>query len=106
MSRNCTGKIVIQHIKGKFTYSFDKVDVYHGSYQCNGSNVGNFKSTESLASSLKSSSQFFVFVGVISFLYCIVAVAYYVFFEDATKYGPGGTGRDVKSFATVVRNTI
>ena len=62
--------------------------------------------SRSLPSSLKSSSQFFVFVGVISFLYCIVSVVYYVFFEDATKYGPGGTGRDVKSFATVVSNSI
>jgi hypothetical protein len=58
--------------------------------------------TGDLPSRLKSSSEFFVFVGVISFLYCIVAMVYYICFEDPAKYGPGGAGRDLASFSTVV----
>ncbi|XP_028398396.1 synaptophysin-like [Dendronephthya gigantea] len=84
-------------VKGEFSYSFDKIDV---SYACEGS-TNTTKKEEDLSSVLKSSSEFFVFVGVVTFLYCIVAMVYYVCFEDPAKYGPGGTGRDIMSFATV-----
>lgn len=85
----------------KFGYPFDDADYY-----IEGGESGCFKSDHhqhKLGSDYKSESQFFVFVGVVSFLYCVVAAVYYVSFEDPEKYGPGGTGTSIKSFAVLVR---
>ena len=86
--------------KGKFSYPFDEVD-YIYKKNCT-HHLVDLVSTTSLPSVLKSSSQFFVFVGVVSFLYCIGAMVYYVCFENPAKYGPGGAERDFKSVATIV----
>lgn len=83
----------------KFSYPFDEAKVY--STILHGNTSKKDDTTVDLDSKFKSESQFFVFVGVISFLYCIVALVYYVALEDPAKYGPGGVGRTIISFATV-----
>ena len=83
----------------KFGYPFVDEDYYIDSDNCAGQSRGQ----QGLNTNFKSESEFFVFVGVVSFLYCIVALVYYISFEDPSKYGPGGSGRDIKSFSTVVR---
>lgn len=89
------------HIKRvRFDYPFDDIDYYIDSIiNCSTGKKGYVGQDK--INDFKSKSEFFVFVGVISFFYCIVAMVYYVFFEDPAKYGPGGTGRDLKSFSTV-----
>ena len=104
LSFSCTSTMNdSQLVLAKFSYPFSKLKVHFGDVECKTKGLPVKARTESkgLPASLKSSSEFFVFVGVISFLYCIVAMVYYVCFEDPAKYGPGGTGRDIKSFATV-----
>ena len=101
---NCGKDAYSLHIIVKFGYSFSNKEPHIGETKCKNNTRPGTGEPIKLPSSLKSSSEFFVFVGVISFLYCIVAMVYYVCFEDPAKYGPGGTGRDIKSFATVVRH--
>ena len=104
LSFSCENGTDSQHVVAKFAYSFSEYKTSYGGVECKTSPPLPPKKNGKvdLSSSLKSSSEFFVFVGVISFLYCIVAMVYYVCFEDPAKYGPGGTGKDIKSFATVV----
>ena len=84
--KNCT-------IIGKFSFAFDQINAH---------SICPEKHDDNLPSVVKGSAIFFTFVGVVSCLYCIVAVFYYTFLEDPKKCGPGGTGRDIKSYATVV----
>ena len=104
LSFNCGEGTDSQTVLATFGYSFSKYKTSIGGVECTTNPPplpAGANGEVGLPSSLKSSSEFFVFVGAISFLYCIGAMVYYVCFEDPAKYGPGGTGRDIKSFATV-----
>lgn len=68
-------------ILAKFEYPFDE-EVYYLSGKLTACCHKNHIEHDSLAGKFKSQSQFFVFTGVAAFLYCLVASAYYVLFED------------------------
>ena len=69
-------------VLAKFEYSFDDLSLYISQYKphCkqNDSNIQHM----GLKGKFKSESQFFVFTGVTTFLYCLIASLYYVLYED------------------------
>ena len=76
---NSSTKPIIERVTAKFSYPFDKIDLYFDRYD----NYSTIQYATDLESSTSNStSEFFVFVGVTSFLYCIVAVIYYVCFAN------------------------
>ena len=90
----------IERVTAKFSFPFHNLDIYFDG--CHDLTHHHAVDLESYA--LDSKYEFFVFVGVTSFRYCIAAVIYYVCLENPAKCGPGGTRRKLKSFATVVSN--
>ena len=71
-------------IEGKFEYPFDD-DMIYIAYVSDKQNCTSFKEDKvhmDVAAKHKSEAQFFVFTGVLSFLYCIFACIYYAVFEN------------------------
>jgi hypothetical protein len=96
-----TGKNL--HVTGKFSFSFSKLDVYIDETECSTPKLATHNSKD-LPSSLKSSSEFFVFVGVTSFLYCIFAMIYYVrrCYKDSADDESEDKEKEVECFPIVV----
>ena len=92
-------------VHGDFNYPFDGVTIK--AYVSDKKLCANETKelTEKLTSDInyKSDAQYFVFTGVVSMLFVLVATAYYVFFEDRAK---DATSPDVGlfSFPVVVRH--
>ena len=89
-------------VKGKFYYPFNSITLYAAA---DGETIcANETSDEvyKLEISYTSQSQYFVFTGVVSMLFVLVALVYYVMFEDRAKEA---TSTDVGlfSFPVVVR---
>ena len=88
-------------VKGKFYYPFKGITVYtvpDGQPIC----ANETKASAELDMNYKSEAQYFVFTGVVSMLFVLVALVYYVMFEDRAK---DATSTDVGlfSFPVVVR---
>ncbi|XP_012937697.1 synaptophysin-like protein 1 [Aplysia californica] len=61
-----------------YSYSYDLEDVCFRTPICNNTKTGEM----CLLSGSESSAQFYVFVGVIVFLYCLAALVLYIFFDE------------------------
>ncbi|GFR66273.1 synaptophysin [Elysia marginata] len=72
--RACQGKPV----RISYGYPFDLESECFSTPICNATKTGEF----CLLSGSQSSAQFYVFVGVIVFLYCLAALVLYIFFDD------------------------
>lgn len=91
-------------VKGKFYYPFKGITVYgvpDGQKSCANESVADAKQ-DTLDMNYMSEAQYFVFTGVVSMLFVLVALVYYVMFEDRAKEA---TSTDVGlfSFPVVVR---
>lgn len=88
------------HVKGDFFYPFDDVTIYISKHCKNETREGLTRLTEKV--DYQSDAQYFVFTGVTSMLFVLVATGYYVFFEDRAR---DATSTDVGllSFPVVVR---
>ena len=82
-----------------FYYPFKNLDVYIDEPACPGGKAQ--QTTYPLDSVFKSSSEFFVFTGVVSMLFVLVTLAYYILFEDQDKEA-GSTDIGIFSFPVVV----
>ena len=80
LTLNCYG--VKQGVYLETYYPFSEYSYYKNKQPvCNDSSLDG-KGTLMLTESFQGESQFFVFVGVISFLFCLVMIAVYVYVED------------------------
>jgi len=90
-------------VKGKFYYPFDGITLYASADEKNiCANETDVAKQVNLDMNYKSEAQYFVFTGVVSMLFVLVALVYYVMFEDRAKEA---TSTDVGlfSFPVVVR---
>lgn len=91
-------------VKGKFYYPFNGIDLYtvaDGQKIC-ANESKTVAQQDTLGMNYKSEAEYFVFTGVVSMLFVLVALVYYVLFEDREKEA---TSTDVGlfSFPVVVR---
>ena len=91
-------------VKGKFYYPFNGIDLYtvvDGQKICTNETM-TVAQQDTLDMNYKSEAEYFVFTGVVSMLFVLVALVYYVLFEDREKEA---TSTDVGlfSFPVVVR---
>lgn len=91
-------------VKGKFYYPFNGIDLYtvaDGQKIC-ANESKTVAQQDTLDMNYKSEAEYFVFTGVVSMLFVLVALVYYVLFEDREKEA---TSTDVGlfSFPVVVR---
>lgn len=104
---NCQVKpsdISSRDVDGKFYYPFNSITLYKvapGEKLC-ANETESFASKDTLDINYKSAAEYFVFTGVVSMLFVLVALVYYVLFEDREKEA---TSTDVGlfSFPVVVR---
>lgn len=94
-------------VKGDFSYPFNALTIYsHVSEKrlCTNETLTN-KEEFNVDLDYRSEAEYFVFTGVVSMLFVLVAAAYYVFFEDRAK---DATSTDVGllSFPVVVRHLL
>ena len=75
-------KNISHSVNAKFYYPFSTMDIYHDIPLCSGEEE---KTHLALGSVNESSSQFFVFTGVVAMLFVFVAVIFYLVFEDQDK---------------------
>ena len=88
-------------VKADFSYPFNSMRVYASEKTlCNKSDVVAKETTLPLG--YKSEAEYFVFTGVVSMIFVLVAAIYYLFFEDRAK---DATATDIGllSFPVVVR---
>lgn len=91
-------------VEGKFYYPFKGITMYSvpdGEKNC-ANETDTFAKQDTLDMNYMSEAQYFVFTGVVSMLFVLVALVYYVMFEDRAKEA---TSTDVGlfSFPVVVR---
>lgn len=96
----CKGNPASFNVRGDFPYPFDDVTIYFTRPCENMTTEGLKRLTEKV--DYRSDAQYFVFTGVTSMLFVLVATGYYVFFEDRAR---DATSTDVGllSFPVVVR---
>lgn len=101
---NCEvpGKLSSRVVKGKFYYPFNSITLYTAADGQFCANETEPSKESTLDMNYKSEAQYFVFTGVVSMLFVLVALVYYVLFEDRAKEA---TSTDVGlfSFPVVVR---
>lgn len=80
----CKGNPASFNVHGDFPYPFDDVKIYATSPNCQNMST---KELNSLSEKVdyQSDAQYFVFTGVTSMLFVLVATGYYVFFEDRAR---------------------
>ena len=67
----------------KFEYPFNDEQIYINNYDNCKLNLSKTREDiKNIKGNYKSESEFFVFTGVATFLFCLVALLYYVMFED------------------------
>ena len=97
----CKGDPRPINVHGDFPYPFDDVTIYAPKRHCENLTA---KELNMLSEKVdyQSDAQYFVFTGVTSMLFVLVATGYYVFFEDRAR---DATSTDVGllSFPVVVR---
>ncbi|XP_062607796.1 synaptophysin-like [Saccostrea cucullata] len=74
------GKAIIESVQ--ISYPFDLEKEYFTTPFCNRSSDGSNVTTVFLLEGSKSSAEFYVFFGVMVFLYCMAALVVYLFFEE------------------------
>ena len=94
-------------VSGDFSYPFDALTIYShvsGKPLCLNETLTNDEKFN-VDLDYRSEAEYFVFTGVVSMLFVLVAAAYYVFFEDRAK---DATSTDVGllSFPVVVRHLL
>ena len=91
-------------VKGEFNYPFNNITLYKyaSEKQLCRNESADIAKKDTLDMNYKSEAEYFVFTGVVSMLFVLVAAVYYVFFEDRAK---DATSTDVGlfSFPLVVR---
>ena len=97
---NCQVKssVPTRVVKGDFSYPFNSIDLYafvSKDKLCANETEDSAKAAK-LDISYKSEAEYFVFTGVVSMLFVIVALVYYVLFEDRAKEA---TSTDVGLFS-------
>ena len=103
---NCKGSSNSFNVHGVFSYPFDDVRIQFTTFTTPCENVTSKELNQLNKLSEKvdyqSDAQYFVFTGVTSMLFVLVATGYYVFFEDRAR---DATSTDVGllSFPVVVR---
>ena len=78
------GSVSSREVKGDFFYPFNEIKLYVSDKLCENETTTKAKENN-LKINYKSESEYFVFTGVVSMLFVIAAVVYYVFFEDRAK---------------------
>ena len=99
---NCNGgDPSTRRVKADFSYPFKSMRVY-ASTKTHCTNETGFVTKETLPLGYKSEAEYFVFTGVVSMIFVLVAATYYLFFEDRAK---DATATDIGllSFPVVVR---
>ena len=96
-----------RQVRGDFSYPFNALTIYshvNSKPLCSNETLGNPEKFD-VELGYRSEAEFFVFTGVVSMLFVLVAAAYYVFFEDRAK---DATSTDVGllSFPVVVRHLL
>ena len=94
-------------VHGDFSYPFNALTIYShvsGKPPCANETLTNDEKFN-VDLDYRSEAEYFVFTGVVSMLFVLVAAAYYVFFEDRAK---DATSTDVGllSFPVVVRHLL
>lgn len=79
----CKGDPAFFNVHGDFPYPFDDVTIYITRPCENMTTEGLKRLTEKV--DYRSDAQYFVFTGVTSMLFVLVATGYYVFFEDRAR---------------------
>jgi len=105
---NCEVKTSIpksRDVKGKFYYPFSGIDLYTDGQKICANETKPVAQQDTLDMNYKSEAEYFVFTGVVSMLFVLVALVYYVLFEDREKEA---TSTDVGlfSFPVVVRFSL
>ena len=97
-----SGPVTSRVVKADFYYPFKQVDWYVSKDKLCINETEALASQDSLSINYRSEAEYFVFTGVVSMLFVLVAAIYYVFFEDRAK---DATSTDVGlfSFPVVVR---
>lgn len=95
-------ELLSRDVKGKFYYPFNSITLYTAADGRFCTNETETSEEYTLDMNYKSEAQYFVFTGVVSMLFVLVALVYYVLFEDRAKEA---TSTDVGlfSFPVVVR---
>lgn len=78
------GSVSSREVKGDFFYPFNEIKLYVSDNLCENETTTQ-ANEKNLKINYKSESEYFVFTGVVSMLFVIAAVVYYVFFEDRAK---------------------
>ena len=91
-----------RQVKADFSYPFNSMRVYVSEKTLCKNESADVAIVKTLPLDYKSEAEYFVFTGVVSMIFVLVAVAYYVFFEDRAK---DATSTDIGllSFPVVVR---
>lgn len=97
----CKGNPASFSVHGDFSYPFDDVTIIYAPRPCENMTTEGLKSLSEKVD-YRSDAEYFVFTGVTSMLFVLVATGYYVFFEDRAR---DATSTDVGllSFPVVVR---
>ena len=99
---NCSGgNPRTRQVNADFSYPFKSMRVY-ASTKTPCTNETGIATKETLPLGYKSEAEYFVFTGVVSMIFVLVAATYYLFFEDRAK---DATATDIGllSFPVVVR---
>ncbi|KAJ7331245.1 hypothetical protein OS493_020028 [Desmophyllum pertusum] len=91
--------------KGDFFYPFDSIKLYTAASEKNlcANETMASATVDTLSINYKSEAEYFVFTGVVAMLFVIVALVYYVLFEDRAK---DATSTDVGLFSFPVVDFI
>lgn len=85
-------------VKGEFYYPFSSITLYALASEDNlcANETAAFAKQDNLDINYKSEAQYFVFTGVVSMIFVIIALVYYILFEDRQKEA---TSTDVGLFS-------